>query len=81
MNNHVEHHLYPQVPFHALPKLRDAVADQVPAPDPGFFRTNREVLTVVIRRSLGRNTRARSIRQAPHMISEGAFAPSAQRTM
>ena len=81
MNNHVEHHLYPQVPFHALPKLRDAVVDQVPAPDPGFFRTNREVLTVVIRRSLGRNTRARSIRQAPHMISEGAFAPIAQRTM
>ena len=81
MNNHVEHHLYPQVPFHALPKLRDAVADQVPAPDPGFFRTNREVLTTVIRRSLGRNTRARSIRQAPHMISEGGFAPIARRTM
>ena len=81
MNNHVEHHLYPQVPFHALPKLRDAVADQVPAPDPGFFHTNWEVLTVVVRRSLGRSTRARSIRQAPHMISEGASAPIAQRTM
>ena len=81
MNNHVEHHLYPQVPFHALPKLRDAVADQVPAPDPGFFRTNLEVLSVVIRRSRGRSTRARSIRQAPHMISEGTFASIAHRTM
>ncbi|MDD9979829.1 MAG: fatty acid desaturase [Gammaproteobacteria bacterium] len=81
MNNHVEHHLYPQVPFYALPALRDSVAGQVPAPDPGFFRTNWEVLTVVIRRSLGRNSRAPSIRQAPHMISDGAYARIAQRTM
>ena len=81
MNNHVEHHLFPQVPFHALPVLRDAVADQVPAPDPGFFRTNWEVLTVVVRRSLGRSARARSIRQAPHMITGGGHAPIAQRTM
>ena len=81
MNNHVEHHLYPQVPLHALPKLRDAVADQVPAPDPGFFRTNLEVLTIVIRRSLGRNTRARSIRQSLHMVSDDACAPITQRTM
>ena len=81
MNHHVEHHLYPQVPFHALPKLRDAVASQVPAPDPGFFRTNLEVLSVVVRRSLGRNTRASSIRQAPHMVSEGAFVRIASRTM
>ena len=81
MNHHVEHHLYPQVPFFALPNLRDAVADQVPAPDPGFFRTNVEVLLVVVRRSLGRNTRAPSIRQAPHMISEGGHDRVAQRTM
>ena len=80
MNNHVEHHLYPQVPFYALPRLRDAIADQVPAPDTGYFRTNWEVLTVVIRRSLGRNTRASSIRQAPQMISEGGHARITRRT-
>ena len=81
MNNHVEHHLFPQVPFYALPMLRDVLAVQVPVPDPGFLRTNWEVLLVVIRRSLGRNTRATSIRQAPHMISEGGHARIAQRTM
>ena len=32
MNNHVEHHLYPQVPFYALPALNEAVKDQVPEP-------------------------------------------------
>ena len=71
MNNHVEHHLYPQVPFYSLPALREAVADQTPAPDPGFWRTNLDLLSVVVRRSLGRSTRAAWIRQAPHMITDG----------
>ena len=82
MNWHVEHHLYPQVPFYALPALGRAVAAQVPAPDPGFFRNNWEVFVVVVRRTLGLSTRATSIRQAPHMISDGgAVDRVAQRTM
>ena len=81
MNNHIEHHLYPQVPFHALPALHLAVKDQLPEPDPGFFRTNREVFGVALRRSLGKNTRARTIRQAPHMISGGDYELIAQKTM
>lgn len=71
MNHHVEHHLYPQVPFHALPKLAETLGDQLPDPDPGFFRTNWEVFVVVLRRSLGLSTRAASIRQSPHMITDG----------
>ena len=82
MNWHVEHHLYPQVPFFALPDLSRAVAAQVPAPDPGFFRSNREVFVVVVRRTLGLSTGAPSIRQAPHMITDGgAFERVARRTM
>ena len=82
MNNHVEHHLYPQVPFHALPALAQAVKEQVPAPDPGFFRANFEVFIVVVRRTMGLSTKARSIRQAPHMVTEGGpTARIAQRSM
>ena len=82
MNNHVEHHLYPQVPFYSLPQLHAAVADQTPHPDPGFWRTNLDLLLVVIRRSLGRNTKAAWIRQAPHMISAiGAYSKIAKATM
>ena len=82
MNNHVEHHLYPQVPFHALPDLARAVEAQVPAPDPGFLRTNWEVFVVTLRRSLGLSTKAPSIRQAPHMITSGGPVEQfAQRTM
>ena len=81
MNNHIEHHLYPQVPFHALPELHQAIRDQLPEPDPGFFRTNWEVFSVALRRSLGKNTAARTIRQAPSMISEGAYELIARKTM
>ena len=82
MNNHVEHHLYPQVPFYSLPALHDAVAGQTPEPDPGFWRTNLDLLSVVFRRSLGRNTRAAWIRQAPHMITDGgSYSKIARATM
>ena len=74
--------LVPQVPFYSLPQLHAAVADQTPRPDPGFWRTNLDLLSVVIRCSLGRNTRAAGIRQAPHMVSEGgAFSKIAKATM
>lgn len=82
MHHHVEHHLYPQVPFHGLPALSVALADRVPQPDPGFCRTNWEVFLVTLRRSLGMSTRAPSIRQAPHMITAGGPTQRiAQRTM
>ena len=79
MNNHVEHHLYPQVPFYSLPRLHEAVAAQAPNPDPGFWRTNLDLLSVVVRRSLGRNTRAAWIRQAPHMVTAGGACPKIAR--
>ena len=82
MNNHIEHHLYPQVPFYSLPALHEAVADQTPQPDPGFWRTNLDLLSVVIRRSLGRGTRAAWIRQAPHMVTDGGrYSKIARATM
>jgi len=54
MNYHIEHHMYPTVPFHALPALNQAVKDQLPQPDPGFFVTNYRVLKAIIARSLGK---------------------------
>lgn len=82
MNHHVEHHLYPQVPFHALPDLADAVEDQVPPPDPGFFQCHWDVLRVATRRTLGLSTKAKNLRQADHMISDGGQVQQfAQRSM
>ena len=82
MNYHIGHHLYPQVPFYALPALEEAVREQLPKPDPGFFQTNWELFLVTLRRSLGMPTKAPTIRQAPHMITEGgSFQPIARRSM
>ena len=81
MNNHVEHHLYPQVPFYTLPQLHEEIKDQLPTPDPGFWRTNIEALVVTIKRSLGHNTKAATIRQAAHMITDGGYKKVSSRSM
>ena len=54
MNYHIEHHMYPTVPFHALPALNASIKDQLPEPDPGFFLTNYRVLKAIVARSLGK---------------------------
>lgn len=63
MNHHVEHHLYPSVPFHRLPALSTALDGQLPIPDPGVLRTNWEVLKLVLARSRGRENQSTAIRE------------------
>lgn len=33
MNYHVEHHMFPMVPYHALPRLHEAIKHDLPAPN------------------------------------------------
>ena len=47
MNYHVEHHMYPLVPYHALPRLHAAVKDDCPAPYTSIFNAWREILPAV----------------------------------
>ena len=47
MNYHIEHHMFPQVPFHALPKLHRAIKDQCPLPTRGVLRAMREIATTI----------------------------------
>ena len=68
MNYHIEHHAFSGVPFHALPALNRELQDRLPPPDPGIVQTGLELVWVCLKRSLGRNTRAPSIRQAESMI-------------
>jgi fatty acid desaturase len=51
MNYHIEHHIYPSVPFHALPALNTAIRDQLPEPSPGLFAAHAEILrTIAVQR-------------------------------
>ena len=47
MNYHIEHHLYPSVPFHALPALNAAIRDQLPEPSPGLLAAHAEILRTI----------------------------------
>jgi Na+-transporting NADH:ubiquinone oxidoreductase subunit F len=49
MNYHVEHHMFPLVPYHALPKLHSAVKDDCPTPYPSLFSAWREIVPTVLR--------------------------------
>ncbi|WP_226504514.1 MULTISPECIES: fatty acid desaturase family protein [Pseudomonas] len=49
MNYHLEHHMYPMVPYHALPKLHEAMRDDCPVPYPSLFAAYREIVPTLWR--------------------------------
>ena len=49
MNYHVEHHMFPMVPYHALPKLHEMIKHDLPAANPSIWHAYREVWPVVKR--------------------------------
>ena len=49
MNYHLEHHMYPLVPFHALPRLHAAIREQTPAPYTGVLACWREMMRTFLR--------------------------------
>ncbi len=51
MNYHVEHHLFPSVPYRALPQLHDAIKDQLAPPKPNVVAAYREIFTTLYRQS------------------------------
>jgi fatty acid desaturase len=51
MNYHIEHHIFPMVPYHALPGLHEAIRAQCPAPYPSLWAAYREVLPAMWKQS------------------------------
>lgn len=49
MNYHVEHHMFPMVPYHALPRLHAAIKDDCPAPYPNCWVAYKEIIPAIIR--------------------------------
>jgi len=49
MNYHVEHHMFPMVPYHALPKLHEMIKHDLPEPNPSIWHAYREVWPVLLR--------------------------------
>jgi fatty acid desaturase len=52
MNYHIEHHLYPTVPFHALPALSRRIASQLPRATDNVVEANCEILRAISRQRI-----------------------------
>jgi len=49
MNYHLEHHMFPLVPYHALPKLHALIKADSPPPYNGLLAAYREIIPAVLR--------------------------------
>jgi fatty acid desaturase len=49
MQYHVEHHIYPLIPFHQLPKLHEKIKDQLPTPYKSVWVAYKELIPVLLR--------------------------------
>jgi fatty acid desaturase len=85
MNYHVEHHMFPMVPYHALPRLHETIRHDLPAPTrsiaegyaemwPAFRRQLRNEDHFVTR---ALPPTARPYRADLHDLSPGTTAPAA----
>ncbi len=82
MNYHVEHHMFPMVPYHRLPELHERIRHDLPAPNTSIWQAYREVIPVLrrqlryedhfLRRALP--STARPYREDLHAAALGAEA-------
>jgi fatty acid desaturase len=49
MNYHVEHHMFPMVPYHRLPELHKEIRADCPPPYRGFWAAYREIIPTLLR--------------------------------
>jgi fatty acid desaturase len=49
MNYHIEHHMFPMVPYHRLPELHARIKDDLPKPNSSIWQAYREVIPVLRR--------------------------------
>jgi MocE subfamily Rieske [2Fe-2S] domain protein len=51
MNYHIEHHMFPLVPYHALPKLHELIKADSPEPYAGLLHAYKEIIPTVLRQA------------------------------
>jgi fatty acid desaturase len=49
MNYHVEHHMFPMVPYHALPRLHETIKHDLPPPNKSIIDGYREMIPAFLR--------------------------------
>lgn len=75
MNYHIEHHMFPTVPFYALPKLHEAVKHDMPRTYDGLIDAFREIIPALLRQV--KNPRYFVVRELPQGAARTpAYVPS-----
>jgi fatty acid desaturase len=49
MNYHVEHHMFPMIPYHALPQLHEEMKPFCPKPYPSTIAAYREIIPALVK--------------------------------
>lgn len=75
MNYHIEHHMFPMVPYHALPTLHEAIKDDCPKPYPSTWAAYREIIPTLLRQV--RDPGYFVARKLPHNIEAVPHNPGA----
>jgi fatty acid desaturase len=53
MNYHIEHHMFPMVPYHALPRLHELIKNDLPAPTKSMWACYKEMIPIWSRQMRG----------------------------
>jgi fatty acid desaturase len=82
MNYHIEHHMFPMVPFHALPRLSERIQKDLPRQYASLIDAYQEIVPVLIRQS--RDADYFLLRELPEQnqsssLSEAKSQPSAEQ--
>ena len=82
MGYHIEHHMFPMVPYHNLPKLHALMKSDTPPPYKGLIEAYREIIPALvrisqdpsytIRRPLPASSQPAEARQTPQVITSAA---------
>jgi fatty acid desaturase/ferredoxin-NADP reductase/nitrite reductase/ring-hydroxylating ferredoxin subunit len=71
MNYHVEHHMFPLVPYHALPRLHALVKADMPKPYSSILEAWREIIPAVLRQRKDPGYHVKRLLPAPAARAEG----------
>jgi MocE subfamily Rieske [2Fe-2S] domain protein len=76
MQYHLEHHAMPMTPFHALPKLHEAVKDQMPPPYKSLWAAYKELIPALIKQATG-DPDYKVVRPIPRDLDNGTHEEQA----
>lgn len=82
MNYHVEHHMFPMVPYHALPTLHELIKAECPQPYPSILAAYREIIPALLKQRRDPNYHiVRELPRATQLASVDATAQPAEKTI